>query len=184
MAVRHHAIRGVVIQAALDVLGHVLGIELVDIHHRTGGEASSRSIVEILLHIENANAQILKPSFVDQSLQHIAPHAVRLPRDYIAELPFCGVSHHALEVTALVGAAGNGAVGIGVNDPDAILRRQLVALFKLLLYGNILLVVTAVPPVENARLFDFQLLAPLRLRRVLCRFSRQQRHPLLTIDLQ
>ena len=45
-------------------------------------------------------------------------------------------------------------------------------------------VVTAVPTVENARLFDFQLLAPLRLRRVLCRFSRQQRHPLLTIDLQ
>ena len=55
---------------------------------------------------------------------------------------------------------------------------------QLLLYGNILLVVTAVPTVENARLFDFQLLAPLRLRRVLCRFSRQQRHPLLTIDLQ
>ena len=57
-------------------------------------------------------------------------------------------------------------------------------LFELLLYGNVLLVVTAVPTVENARLFDFQLLAPLRLRRVLCRFSRQQRHPLLTIDLQ
>lgn len=142
--------------------GHVLGIELVDIHHRAGGEASSRSIVEILLHIENANAQILKPSFVDQSLQHIAPHAVRLPRDYIAELPFCSVSHHALEVTALVGAARNGAVGIGVNDPDAILRRQLVALFELLLYGNVLLVVAAVPAIENARLFDFQLLAPLR----------------------
>ena len=75
-------------------------------------------------------------------------------------------------------------VGIGVNDSDAILRRQLVALFELLLYGNVLLVVTAVPTVENARLFDFQLLAPLRLRRVLCRFSRQQRNPLLTIDLQ
>ena len=76
MAVRHHAVCGVVVQTALDVLGHVLGIKLIDIHHRAGGEAPGRSVVEILLHIENADAQLLKPCFVDKCLQHIAAYTV------------------------------------------------------------------------------------------------------------
>ena len=177
MAVRHHAICGVVVQTALDVLGHVLGIELVDIHHRAGSEASGRSIVEILLHIENTDTQLLKPCFVDKSFQHIAAYTVGLPRKHIAELPFCGIGHHTLKIHPLVCATGNGTVGIGVDDPDAILRRQLIAFLKLLFNADVFLVVAAVPTVENAWLFDFQLLAPLRLRRVLCRFSRQQRHP-------
>lgn len=32
--------------------------------------------VEILLHIENADAQLLKPCFVDKCLQHIAAYTV------------------------------------------------------------------------------------------------------------
>ena len=51
MAVRHHAIRGVVIQAALDVLGHVLGIELVDIHHRPQRKATCGGVAKFLFGI-------------------------------------------------------------------------------------------------------------------------------------
>ena len=71
-----NAVRGIIIQAAFDVFGHVFGVKLIDIHHRAGSKAACCGVVEVFFDVENADTKLLQFGFVDQSLQHVAPHTV------------------------------------------------------------------------------------------------------------
>lgn len=71
-----HALLGIVHHAPHDILGHVLGVELVDVHHIAEGKAAGGGVVEILLGVEAADTHVSEPGVVHHSVQHIAPHAV------------------------------------------------------------------------------------------------------------
>ena len=53
-----HALLGVVHHAPHNVLGHVLGVELVDVHHIAEGKAASGGVVEVLLGVETADSHV------------------------------------------------------------------------------------------------------------------------------
>ena len=75
-AVCDFALGRVVVKPALDVLGHVLGIELVDVHHGAEGEAAGRGVIEVLLGVKHPDSKVVQLSLVHHGLKHIAAHAV------------------------------------------------------------------------------------------------------------
>lgn len=66
----------VIPQTAPNILGHVLAVKLIDVHHGAEGEPARSRIVKIFLRVENADAQLLEPRFVYHGLEHIPAHAV------------------------------------------------------------------------------------------------------------
>ena len=65
------ALAGIIHQAPGDVLGHVLAVELVDVHHAPECKAPGGGIIKIFLGVEDTDAQLVQPGFVHQGLQHI-----------------------------------------------------------------------------------------------------------------
>ena len=75
-AIGELAVLGVVPQTTPNILGHVLAVKLVDVHHGAEGKPARSRIVKIFLRVENADAQLLEPRFVYHGLEHIPAHAV------------------------------------------------------------------------------------------------------------
>ena len=144
------AVLGVVPQAASDILGHVLAVELVDVHHGAEGKAPRRRVVEVLLRVEDADAKLLEPRFIDHGLEHIPAHAVGLPGDDILKFPLLRVLHHLLEVWPPVSLAGDGPVCVDFIDWQAQCGGVGLCLTDLLFNAGVLLGVTAVPGVDDA----------------------------------
>ena len=108
----HLAGLGVVPHTAPDVLGHVLGVELIDVHHRAEGEAAGCGVPKLLLGIERPDAEQVQLCFVLKSLQHVPGDTVALVGDDDTELLLLRVPHHLLELRPLVRSAGEGLVRI------------------------------------------------------------------------
>ncbi len=53
----HLALHRTVQQSTPDVLCHVLGVELVDVHHRAQGESAGSVVAELLLGVHDANTE-------------------------------------------------------------------------------------------------------------------------------
>lgn len=132
-----------------DVLSHVLGIEVVDVHHIAEGKAAGGGVDEILLGVEATDAYIPEPGIVYHSVQHISAHAVRLSGYDILEFALCGIPHHALEIGTSVCLAGYGFIRIYPHNMEVVRICEFLALLNLLLNAGLPLVVGAVPGVND-----------------------------------
>ena len=72
----HLAGLGVVPHTAPDVLGHILGVELIHIHHGAEGEAPGRGGPELLFGIERLYAEHIQLRLILEGLQHVPGDAV------------------------------------------------------------------------------------------------------------
>lgn len=140
----------VVHEAAADVLGHIFAVKLVYVHHRAQREPSGGRVIEILLGVKHAHAEIVETGFVHHRLQHISTHPVRLPRDDVLKLSLFRVLHHPLEVWAAIRLSGDGPVLVRRRDADALRLCENQALAHLLLDTGVLLSVAAVAGIDDA----------------------------------
>ena len=138
-AVRH-ALVGVVVQTAGDVLCHVLAVKLVDIHHVPQCKTPGGSIVKIFLGVKHLYAVIVQLCLVDHGLQHIAPDAVGLPRHDGLKLPFFSIPHHLLETRPVIRLAADCPVLVCTNNAQSKRSRVLRTLCDLLLDADLSLV--------------------------------------------
>lgn len=65
------AISGVVCHTTANVLGHVLGIKLVDVHHGTQSEPACGCVAEFLFCVEGADPIGFQPVLVAERIEHI-----------------------------------------------------------------------------------------------------------------
>ena len=138
-AVRH-ALVGVVVQTAGDVLCHVLAVKLVDIHHVPQCKTPGGSIVKIFLSVKHLYAVIVQLRLVDHGLQHIAPDAVGLPRHDGLKLSFFSIPHHLLETRPVIRLAADCPILVCTNNAQSKRSRVLRTLCDLLLDADLSLV--------------------------------------------
>ena len=96
------AILRIVQHSPLDVLCHVLAVELVDVHHRPQSKATCSGIAELLFCIQGFNAVFAKSVFILERIQHIARNAVRLVGNNNGKAALFCVTHKPLELRPLV----------------------------------------------------------------------------------
>ena len=130
---------GVVIQSARDILGHVLAVKLIDIHHVPQREPSCCCVAEVFLDVQTADAVIHQLRVVEHGFEHVPTHAVTLPGNHTLELSFTGIAHHLLEFWPAVSLSGDRTIGIGGRDLQSCPCGVFLALRYLLLNGRIVL---------------------------------------------
>ena len=133
------ALHGCIHQAALDVLGHVLAVELVDVHHGAQGEASSGVVTKFFFRIYHAHAHLRKFILIGERMEHIAGNTVRFIGEHHAELSGLSVSQHLLKLWALVVPSAQRAIGVDFDNPQVVRPGILPALLDLLLNGSVVL---------------------------------------------
>ena len=143
-----HGFAGIVHQPAPDVLGHVLRIELIDVHHRPEREPAGSGVTEVLLNIQAMDTLLQQRSIVDHGLQHVPTHAVGFPCDDVLEPVLLAVGHHSLEGWPVVRLPGHGCIGIDLRDRQPFPERILRAFLHLLLDGDIPLGVGRIPSID------------------------------------
>ena len=140
---------GIIVQAALHILGHVFDVELVDIHHRSQSEAPGGIVVKIFFGIKDLDTAIHQAALIYQRLHHVAAYSVAFPCQHIGELVLLGIPHHTLERGTLVRFAADRAVFIGGGDGQPQFCGVLSAGFNLLFDGNVPLIVGRIAGVDD-----------------------------------
>ena len=150
----HLAFVGVVHHATLDVLAHVLGIELIHVHHCPQRKAACGGVAEFLFGVQRLDSEQIKPGLILQSVQHIAGNTVALVGNDDLKLPLLCVPHHALEIRAPIGAARHGLIRIDSDDSDSVLCGEVAAFGDLLFDAFFFLVVGGIAGIDHADLFS------------------------------
>ena len=150
----HLAFVGVVHHATLDVLAHVLGIELIHVHHCPQRKAACGGVAKFLFGVQRLDSEQIKPGLILQSVQHIAGNTVALVGNDDLKLPLLCVPHHALEIRAPIGAARHGLIRIDSDDSDSVLCGEVAAFGDLLFDAFFFLVVGGIAGIDHADLFS------------------------------